>query len=70
MHHRAFSAQYSGRCAADCGDRIEVGDPVAYTDDDELMHHGCAEREESHTTAQPGDRPCPSCWTVHRGECL
>lgn len=66
---RAFLARYDGPCAADCGRSIRADDPVRYVDD-ELMHAECAALEDS---GSPPPRPsaiCPSCWTIHAGECL
>ena len=39
---RIFEARYPGRCANDCGVRIEPGDPVVYVDDDPV-HAQCEE---------------------------
>jgi hypothetical protein len=61
---RTFEARYAGRCAA--GDPIEPGDEVAYVDE-QLVHADCADSPASPTAAEA---VCPSCWTVHRGECL
>jgi hypothetical protein len=61
---RTFEARYPGRCAA--GDPIEPGDEVAYVDE-QLVHADCADSPASPTAAET---VCPSCWTVHRGECL
>jgi hypothetical protein len=52
----AFTARYTGRCAADCRNPIEPGDHVQYVDD-ELVHVGC----------QPAAPPrpavvCTTCW--------
>jgi hypothetical protein len=63
---RTFEAQYAGRCACGCGGQIRPGDEVAYVDD-ELMLADCADSPASPTAAEA---VCPSCWTVHRGECL
>ena len=38
---RVFDAMYPGTCAA-CGEEIEEGDRVRYTDDDELVHEDCS----------------------------
>jgi hypothetical protein len=62
---RTFEARYSGRCAA--GDPIEPGDEVAYVDE-QLVHADCADSPCTSPTA--AETVCPSCWTVHRGECL
>jgi hypothetical protein len=62
---RTFAARYPGRCPA--GDPIEPGDEVTYVDE-QLAHAVCAENEQRAERAEPS--VCPSCWTVHRGECL
>jgi hypothetical protein len=36
-----FEASYHGICEA-CGEEIEEGDRVCYTDDDELIHEECS----------------------------
>lgn len=72
-----FSAQYRGVCAADCGDPIRPGDPVRYLAD-ELFHAECADADlppevrTADRTLRENTAPavCPSCWTVHAGECL
>lgn len=47
-----FFAQFPGRCAAECGNRIKVGDLVLFVDG-ELVHAGCI---------LPRERPiCPKC---------
>lgn len=61
---RPFEARYGGRCAADCGEPIREGDEVVY-EDDELVHADCAGKPEP-----PAKPACPSCWTVHAGECM
>lgn len=67
---RPFEARYGGPCAADCGQRIEPGEDVTYVDD-ELLHADCAERDaEVDRRSTKPEKPCPSCWTVHVGECL
>ena len=66
---RPFAAAYGGACAADCGDRIHPGDPVTYVAD-ELFHEECAGRGPAAALDAPPGRVCPSCWTVHAGECL
>jgi hypothetical protein len=38
---RVFEAAYPGTCEA-CGEEIEEGDRVRYTDDDELVHEDCS----------------------------
>lgn len=62
-----FLARFHGPCAADCGDPIRPDDEVTYVAD-ELMHAECAGVPP--TAPPPEERPCPDCWTVHRGECL
>lgn len=62
---RPFEARFGGRCAAECGEPIHEGDQVVY-EDDELVHVDCVGKPEP-----PPSRPaCPSCWTVHAGECM
>jgi hypothetical protein len=61
---RTFEAKYAGRCAA--GDPIRPGDEVAYVDE-QLVHATCADHPPP---ARREPAVCPSCWTVHRGECL
>jgi hypothetical protein len=63
---RTFAAKYPGRCGCGCGRRIEPGDEVGYVDE-QLVHADCADSPASPTVAEA---VCPSCWTVHRGECL
>jgi hypothetical protein len=62
-----FPARYSGRCATDCGSRIEPGDDVCFVDD-ELVHADCADQPKRQAVTE---RPvCTQCWMVHAGECL
>lgn len=59
-----FEARYNGRCAADCGSGISVGDLVAFTDDG-LTHLDCADHQKV-------ERPvavCDSCWLTKPCEC-
>lgn len=65
---RQFTAKFPGRCHA--GDRIEIGDDVAYLDTPDgsvLVHVGCEVDQSTH----PDDSApyCPGCFTFHRGEC-
>lgn len=54
----SFEAKCGGRCAAECGTRIDPGDQVEYVDD-ELVHVGCVPEPES----EPKPRPvCPNCF--------
>lgn len=65
-----FIASFGAACAAECGERIQPGQDVRYHDD-ELMHVECAEQVAARPPARVElVRPCPSCWTVHAGECL
>lgn len=60
-----FEARYYGRCIV-CDERTEPGDMLVF-DVDDAVHEGCAGR------AAPGpvqQAACPSCWLVHRGECM
>lgn len=68
---RPFAARFGGACAADCGDRIKPGEEVRYLAD-ELFHDECAADAEGRTLVAERAEPtvCPSCWTVHAGECL
>ncbi len=52
---KTFRARYPGRCAADCGTRIEVGDEVVYLDD-VVIHADC----DTPTPEKPVDI-CPRC---------
>jgi hypothetical protein len=61
-----FEARYPGTCAADCGQRIHPGQNVTYVDE-QLVHATCADHPPP---ARREPAVCPSCWTVHRGECL
>lgn len=63
---RTFEARYAGICACGCEQRIRPGDEVGYVGDD-LIRADCADSPASPTVAEA---VCPSCWTVHRGECL
>lgn len=65
---RPFEARHHSGCAADCGDRIRPGDEVVYVAD-ELVHAECAPTSSA-AVERPEPAACPSCWTVHRGECL
>lgn len=67
---RPFAARYPGTCPS-CGDRFGVDEPVRYIDD-ELLHDDCADHADDLTLrAERAELSvCPSCWTVHRGECL
>jgi hypothetical protein len=68
---RPFVASFGGRCAAECGDPIRPGEDVQYVAD-ELMHAECAADTEGRVIRAERAEPsvCPSCWTVHAGECL
>lgn len=60
-----FLARYPGRCAS-CSERIEPGDNVTYTTDDELVHADCTADEP------PPGRPavvCPRCWLTQPCGC-
>lgn len=67
----SFTAQYGGRCAADCGDLIKPGEEVRYVAD-ELMHDECASEADGRIVAAHRAEPdvCSSCRTVHAGECM
>lgn len=54
-----FTAKYSGRCAADCGDPIDPGDAVEYVDG-QLVHDGCNPPAEVEREARP---VCSHCFT-------
>ncbi|WP_295851255.1 hypothetical protein [uncultured Microbacterium sp.] len=54
-----FTAKYSGRCAADCGDPIAPGDAVEYVDD-QLVHEGCLPAPVVERAPRP---VCPECFT-------
>lgn len=54
----AFQARYVGRCAAACGQAINVGDEVVYVDD-ELVHVECEGRAIALTRRHP---VCTSCF--------
>lgn len=64
----AFPAKYPGRCADECGQRIEVGDLVRYVDDGDLRSVDCAADPVTVTGARE-PQVCPACWLVHAGEC-
>jgi hypothetical protein len=65
---RAFAARFSGPCAADCGEPIRAGDEITIRPDDgQWQHATCADNPP---TPHREPDPCPSCWTVHAGECL
>lgn len=68
---RAFPARYRGRCAAECGDPIGVGDLVTYLDD-ELVHDSCAAvlAWPPSPPRRPDQDPCAACHMIHAGECL
>lgn len=66
---RPFPARYRGRCAAECGQPIEVDDQVQFVDD-ELVHHDCADKLGLPGAGRRDPAPCTSCWLVHAGECL
>jgi hypothetical protein len=63
---RTFTARHPGRCGCGCDGQIRPGDDVVYVDG-ALLLAACA----TDTTTPPREPAvCPSCWTVHRGECL
>jgi hypothetical protein len=72
---RPFVASFGGPCAAECGDRIKPGEEVRYVAD-ELMHVECADADlppevrNVDASLRRNSPACPSCWTVHAGECL
>jgi hypothetical protein len=57
-----FTAQYPGRCHADCGQTIEPGDDVTYADD-ELVHAGCTPKTERPAVI------CGTCWLTKPCDC-
>lgn len=64
-----FTATYESECAS-CSDDIEPGD-LARADDDGGWIHADAECERIARGHVPAHQnPCPSCFTVHAGECL
>ncbi len=38
-----FTASYDGRCAADCGEWIDAGDPIRADGDGGYVHSECAD---------------------------
>lgn len=61
----AFSARYPGRCSAECGVPIHVGDYIAMTDDGPV-HAQCQDDDGPSEAATA----CPTCWLVHpEGTC-
>lgn len=63
---KTFEARYSGYCHAECGERIEQGDLVRYSDEGDLLHEDCIDRPT------PIERPvtvCPSCWLIRPCDC-
>lgn len=66
---RPFAARFLGSCP-ECGDDIDPGQLVRYDDDGRVVHNDCdADLTPSEREAEPGVA-CPSCWTVHAGECM
>ncbi len=64
MTARTFPARFPGRCAADCGQRIEPGDDVTYVED-ELVHAGCVDG-----APEPRRAPiCPACHLTQPCDC-
>jgi hypothetical protein len=75
MSSRTFSARFAGPCAADCDERIQPGDDVAFIGTD-LVHAVCAPESIAvlDRLDRPGRRtgpgPCGACNLVHAGECF
>lgn len=66
---RPFTAKFSGRCAADCGDPIRPGDDVQYLAD-ELFHTECSGHHPAPPPRpRPEPAPCGACHLVHAGDC-
>jgi hypothetical protein len=65
----AFPAKYPGRCS-DCREDFPAGTEIERTADGTYQHaDGCPEPQPTELDLRPGEQPCGSCWTVHRGEC-
>lgn len=54
-----FIAKYDGRCSP-CGEVIETGDTLDWTEDGQAVHEACA-LDEAADTARPRDI-CPGCF--------
>lgn len=65
---RPFQARFYGSCPV-CGDDIDPGQLVRYEEDDQLVHAEPADCNADESTPPREQAPCPSCWTVHAGEC-
>lgn len=63
---RPFAARFLGSCP-ECGDDVDPGQLVRYDDDSRLVHDDCDAAEQE--SVRP-EVVCPSCWTVHAGECM
>lgn len=63
MTARTFPARYPGTCQG-CGDRIREGDPIGYSDDNEICCADCL-----NGTTAPVTPTCPDCHLQHAGEC-
>lgn len=57
-----FRAKYGGRCAAECGEAIEVGDEVKYVDD-QVVHLSC--EVAFNLSDDQKSEICQQCWTAH-----
>lgn len=55
----SFPARFPGKCAAECGERIEPGDVVEYVDD-QLVHEGCV---PAPAVERAPREQCPGCFT-------
>lgn len=67
----SFQARYGGLCTR-CGERFPEGTEIEYTDRDELVHASgtCPDPPLTPLDLAPGEKVCPHCQTVHRGECI
>ena len=68
MSSHAFRAKYPGRCP-ECGEEIEVGDKLVYTEDNLAVHEVCPDSIHGELRVR---ETCPRCFTEKalNGSCL
>lgn len=64
----SFPAKYSGRCS-ECRDTFPAGAEIERAGENYRHAGGCPDPEPTDLDLRPGEKPCGSCWTVHRGDC-
>lgn len=61
----SFAARYHGMCPS-CGRPVTPGDPLRYTDDDDLVHDHCIDPDPTEPTTLD---ICPTCHLTRPCDC-